>query len=954
MKRDFAVGASIETIRARLLRYKNGDDDAVRSVTALIEVGALLDTDDVDLETARVCGLLLWVRSTFQSDDADHDDLIPALALLHPVWRADPTSVPEPIAEYFATLGLSPLRPTDAAQGPAAALIDHARRTGDTTAATIAVALLRRIVDSTPDDDPESCMYLSNLAMAVQIRADLTGDPDGIDEAVRLGEQAMAAFSDDDPRRAVPAAATAVALRRRSAQTAALGDLDEAITLGRRYAGTDPDRCTNLGVALTYRFEWAGHEDDIAEAFTAHHIALAAPGHPRRARHLANLAVTHTVAFDADGDPAHLDAALAAGEEATRLPDVTPQDRAAIHGGLCNTLRARFRYTGNSADLDRAVGYGEAAVSALAPGHPGRAGALANLGLARHVRAVRRNAPDDLDTAIDELYEAADATPAQDPDLAGRLSNLSDALLSRSGPGDTTEAVRRAEAAADAGSRSRQHAYYLTNLGNALQAAGELDRSIDVHRKAVDLCDPGAPQRAACLANLAATRTARLSGDDADRAIDEAGQAARIANAPVEVRIRAAVRWGHWSAVARRWADALDGYTLAVELLSTVSPRELPRADQEFELARLGGVTTDAAASALRAQQPHTAVELLEKGRGIILSHALDDTPQPGAPDLTHPGPIAMINVSNFGSDALLLRDGIVTVIPLPEATPAEVRRQVRHFATAITTDDNDAASDVLGWLWDAVVAPVIAALDAGGRLWWCPTGLLALLPLHAAGRPGSGSALDAVISSVTPNLRALSAARARPAARTGESEILIVAPESGNLPAAAAEQRVLSALLGGRAVTTTEVDPAELARYRNVHVAAHAIADAVNPSRGGIARSDGSLVTADELSRARPDGGGELMFLSACETARTGPDLADETVHLASVLHVAGYRNVVATLWPVPDRPALRLARAVYEQLTADEPVEIATALHRAVRLLRERYPNHPLVWAAYLHLGP
>jgi tetratricopeptide (TPR) repeat protein len=953
MERDSTAGASAETIRARLRSYKDGDDEAVRSVAALKEVGALLDSDDVGLVTARLCGLLLWVRSTLQPDDADHDDLIPALALLHPVWRADPASVPEPIAEHFATPGVSPLPPTDAAQGPAAALIDHARRTGDTAAATIAVALLRRIADSTPAGDPESGMYRSNLAMAVQTLAELTGDPDGIDEAVSLGRHAMAAFSDDDPRRAVPAAATAVALRRRSARTGSRDDLDEAITLGRRYAGTHPDRCANLGVALTYRYEWTGHDTDITDALTAHQTALAAPDHPHRARHLANLAVTHTVAFDATGEPAHLDAALAAGEEAARLPDVTPQDRPAIHGGLCNTLRARFRYTGNSADLDRAVGYGEAAVSALPPGHPGRAGALANLGLARHVRAVRRAAPEDLGTAIGELSEAVDATPAHDPDLAGRLSNLSDALLSRSGPGDTTEAVRRAEDAAQAGSRFRQHAYHLTNLGNALQAAGELDRAIDVHQHAVDVGDPGAPQRGACLANLAAARMARLTGDDAHRAIDDARQAAHVTNAPVEVRIRAAVRWGHWSAVARRWPDALAGYTLAVQLLSTVSPRELPRADQEFELARLGGVTTDAAACAVRAHQPHTAVELLEKGRGIVLAHALDDTLPPGAPDLAHTGPIAMINVSNFGSDALLLDHGTVTVIPLPGATPAAVRQEAHRFAAAITTRDQDTATDVLGWLWDAVAAPVLTRLGTGGRLWWCPTGLLALLPLHAAGRPGHGSALDTVISSVTPNLRTLAAARTRAPSRTGESDFLIVAPESASLPAAAAEQRMLSALLTGRVVTTTEVDPAELARYRRVHVAAHAIADPVNPSRGGIARSDGSLVTAEELSRARPDGG-ELMFLSACDTARTGPDLADETVHLASVLHVAGYRHVVATLWPVPDRPALRLARAVYEQLAADEPAGMATALHLAVRQLRNRYPEHPLVWAGYLHLGP
>jgi len=54
----------------------------------------------------------------------------------------------------------------------------------------------------------------------------------------------------------------------------------------------------------------------------------------------------------------------------------------------------------------------------------------------------------------------------------------------------------------------------------------------------------------------------------------------------------------------------------------------------------------------------------------------------------------------------------------------------------------------LLGWLWTTVASPVLDALNLTGRLdltdpdaargrrlWWCPTGLLSFLPLHAAGR---------------------------------------------------------------------------------------------------------------------------------------------------------------------------------------------------------------------------
>src|SRR4029077_20061596 len=84
---------------------------------------------------------------------------------------------------------------------------------------------------------------------------------------------------------------------------------------------------------------------------------------------------------------------------------------------------------------------------------------------------------------------------------------------------------------------------------------------------------------------------------------------------------------------------------------------------------------------------------------------------------------------------------------------------------TAITT--------TLEWLWDHITAPILGTLghttpasDVWPRLWWCPTGALTLLPLHAAGRHHTADTVyDRVISSYTPTLRALHHARTRPMA---------------------------------------------------------------------------------------------------------------------------------------------------------------------------------------------
>jgi CHAT domain-containing protein len=99
-----------------------------------------------------------------------------------------------------------------------------------------------------------------------------------------------------------------------------------------------------------------------------------------------------------------------------------------------------------------------------------------------------------------------------------------------------------------------------------------------------------------------------------------------------------------------------------------------------------------------------------------------------------------------------------------------------------------------------------------------------------------------------------------------------------------------------------------------------------------------------------------ELAFLSACSTARPGTRLADEAIHLASAFQLAGYRHVLATLWPVPDWPARRAVTAVYDRLAAasDHHADGApAALHSTTLYLRERYPAHPSIWAAFVHAG-
>ena len=87
-------------------------------------------------------------------------------------------------------------------------------------------------------------------------------------------------------------------------------------------------------------------------------------------------------------------------------------------------------------------------------------------------------------------------------------------------------------------------------------------------------------------------------------------------------------------------------------------------------------------------------------------------------------------------------------------------------------------------------------------------------------------------------------------------------------------------------------------------------------------------------------------------------PELADEAIHLTSAFQLAEYRSVVGTSRPVFDRPAATMARAFYHHLTHDRSAEpdairAATALHQAIRNLRDKRPGQPYVWASYQDVG-
>jgi hypothetical protein len=349
-------------------------------------------------------------------------------------------------------------------------------------------------------------------------------------------------------------------------------------------------------------------------------------------------------------------------------------------------------------------------------------------------------------------------------------------------------------------------------------------------------------------------------------------------------------------------------------------------------------------------------------------------------------GPFVMINVSRYRCDAIIVFDGGVRVVRLPGVTASGVAevtatylrlfdelRRMDEIPSAQRGRASNALRDICGWLWDLIVRPVLDELELPRRdgdvprIWWCPTGSLALLPLHAACRhdPERGADIgvaDWAVSSYAVSARTLLALRGRArVAVAGQSPLVVAMDRTPGLPALPQVAREVAMI--GTAVTpaprilrneaaTRDAVRAGLACHPWFHFAGHSRQDLLHPARAGLCLGDGDL-SALAIATQRL-AGGELAYLSSCESAVPGTQVPDEPLHLALAFQIAGYRNVIATLWSVSDFGAAKVTRAIYRRLARDGPIDAdgtALALRAVILELRDRYPHE--IWAAYLHAG-
>ncbi|GAA0625148.1 CHAT domain-containing protein [Kutzneria viridogrisea] len=1045
------------TLEARA-RLTGQPEDVSAAVLAARAAVALMPRDNPSFpQFSGMLGRLLGQRWASEADESVVDEWVGAMRAALPAEVLAERRVQEPEALAVDLMELATALTASSDQ-----LEEGAQELDE------AITLLRAVVQLLPD----SMNALSALGVTLRTRA-LRGGGPGTDlgEAVELLTAAMVRGGTAEVE--VDLGET---LRYRFAETGAEADLDSAISSLRR-ALRSPGLAVNfrykasvgLGTALHSRYLAGSNESDLDESieFFARAKELSTVESMDWFDAVNGLAGALLERYQRMGLSVDIQDAVREFEHLDELSPADPSARGALLLRRGTAYWQRHAHFGEFADSTRAVQLLRQALELLPPEGTAHRDARIVLGSALATRARQRGSSTEGAEAVRCFQSALLGMELDDPERPNTWVSLALALSEqgqriRQVP-LLDEAVRAYRMALDFQASHRTLENARLGLGSALavraslsRQVADLDEAVPVLRELLAVTDPRPDRHAGVRINLATALKLRheLVGDRGDlheaiaavtegmarstettepllrvhlaellRARDEPGDAAAAHEAfrevagnprvPSWLRLHSARCGGALAVRTARWEEAVSGYAQAVDLLSLVAWPGLARQDQQDYLQDNSGLASEAAAVALSAGRPETAVELLEHGRAVLWSQALETRGDPAygsvaqlreqwpelagelervradlraaaeadLSELAHreqelvariralpgfagfarrkgfaelrlaatQGPVVLLTASRERCDALIVTaEHEVRVVPL-EITLAQTAEQSirvlnlplgKGFGGYVTAQET--LLEVLDWLADNVVEPVLRALPDAGRLWWCPVGPFALLPLHAAA--------DQVVSSYTTTLTTLLRARNRPSTQDRRRLVVGVAgtpPLRNVAEEVALVQREGSTLLGEAA--TADRVLAELASHPWLHIACHAWQDTGDPSRSALALHDRPLTVAEIAGRDLAHA--EFAFLSACETAASA-QLLDESISLASALHLAGYRDVIGTLWPIQDR--CELAAEVYRSLDGTPPTGPAEALHRAAHRLRRDHPDEPSMWAGFLHHGP
>ncbi|KAJ7292115.1 CHAT domain-containing protein [Mycena rebaudengoi] len=755
-------------------------------------------------------------------------------------------------------------------------------------------------------------------------------------------------------------------------------------------------------------------------------LEIRAAPHPDRFSSLNNLANAIHTRFQHQGDPKDIDAAIMLHREALEIRAAPHPDRGSSLNNLANAIQTRFEQWGDPKDIDEAIMLHREALEIHAAPLFSRRSSVNNLANALQTRFAQHSDPKDIDAAIALHREVLEIHSAPHPSRGKYLNNLANAVQTRfeqhGDPKDMDEAIiwhRQASTYIYSSALMRFSASLEWIRSASKHGHGSI---LEAYQIAINLLPQLAPfcldlkEDIASLPSAAATCAIGLNQNNLAVEFLEASH-------------------------SMFWVQAVHLRPL-VDKLEDVQPElasKLRHLSQELEQASFRDNSRNVSKDTQRQIMSIEAVGPQFRQ----LNEAWDETLSvvrevPGFEDFLQPksiaslqqaavsGPIIILIASDSGCSALIVKcSENVQHVKLP-ALKFQIVEYYANLPRALSErtfnvkdflenhghgdnshhrsdlearlfgaqedrtnmNPNDIFRRLLADIWQTIVKPVFEVLDLKvplqkseypSRLWWCPTGPFAFVPIHAAGiysTDGTDCVSDYVISSNTPTLTALLDPPTHiPAFFKMTAVIEPDAPNCEPLPGTELElekikSRVPSQWLTTLESTTRDTVMQHLHNSSVIHFACHGTQDFEDPLNSGLILSDGCLDMSHIMRIPVNDNTPmmknslKLAFLSARETAKGDAKTPDEAMHLAASLLFTGFGGVVETMWGMNDDDGPKIANTFYEYLFKDcspdsasprvpDLSKAAKALHLAVTALYKEPGMTFQRWVPFVHHG-
>ncbi|RBR12493.1 uncharacterized protein FIESC28_08617 [Fusarium coffeatum] len=774
----------------------------------------------------------------------------------------------------------------------------------------------REAIDVTPVNHPKYLTFFANLAAPITARYQALGKRENLDEAVDICGQVLAQTEEDSPHFLGRLGNLSITLSDRFDVLGDMKDLDEAIEITGNVSDLDESiqtlqkvcdrvqddevffdrpRClTNLGIQLSRRYRKNGTITDLKTAIEVCRKACDIVPNDDQQRCFSNLAITLKHEYFRTDNVKVLDEAISMQREAVRTVPKHHSDLAATVHNLAALLWTKFSAMDRMEDLEEVLKNAQKAVELTPKEHLNRAAYLNTLAMQLRDMSRKTGVDSHMHEAISHGKVVLEATQKGHPEQANRLVaqgiRYGDLYWKTNEREYLTSAIDHFE--------SVLHSYNChedRRIGAAKElfryyaAVPDWEKAYEAAEMAISLI----PQLIASTTNNADKQDVLVQiygvASDAAAVAISAGKGAfaalrfleqgrgMLAASVEETRIEVGRLQKEHPDLARRFTELrshIEG-SKTVTNLTDLSPKHQK--------------PTTSATDPQAGTQTHDVDALLGEIRhNPGFEDFLTAPSESNVKNAASCGPIVVINISQLRRDAILVERDQIRSIPLPQLTIQDLKSNSQEIHTA--------SPKVLEWLWDTIAEPVLNALEIEGgstegslpRVWWTPTGILSIYPLHAAGRHYKGSSetiMDRAMSSYSSSVKAIIRSRSRAGLDrdpSGLERAVLVSmgrtPGNSTLPSAGNEVTLLRPICESKGFDVVEPKPvkeavvAELPQCKVFHFAGHGSTNGPDPSQNTLLLQDWQkdpLTVSTLLDINIQQYSPFLAYLSACGTGQ-------------------------------------------------------------------------------------